>query len=780
MFFLTLTLLLLLAVSLGLAVQVLVVRLTGAELVFVQWGVGPAVLGRLVGGRMVQLRALPLGAYTIWIAPRGSGPLGECARVASGPAAALIALGSVATGWPDLAVALAAGAVVFEAVRPWEEELDTGVRRGVLLDLLTVPFLPLAPLGARRAVGLGLRAGLRFQGGELEGALADAEEAISLSSRRPWLVLLVGGVHMVRQNLAAAESLFLELVHRDDVEPTMATLARNNAAYTALLMADPRRLEAARRMVDEALDLGTGIAELDNTAAALCIREGDHERGFAEATRLLERVGAPGDRAELNCFRAEALAGLGRVGEARALFAEARQLVTCPSLTAHVEAVLARSSEGSLGPAPAPRRALDRVEPEVGPPPPRTRPRASGSCRPALRPPGPRRLSAWGLAGGVLAGVSLGVAFAFALAALRPGGERLQLVLSASQTLGLGLAGYLVGVFMHEVGHAFFGALAGLPPQEVSIGSGPTLYRRWHRSTLVEIRAWPLVGRVAPFVGEGAWLRSRLVVGTLGGPLTNALLALAAWWAELDAVAAPNLVLAAANLLPLRLKTTGATSVSDGARVLEVVTGSDQLAASLRAEGWGYAGHLSKLGGSPARAEALWRLSLTIFPGRTPRLELARAALERGELARARGLYESLVAEDLTDNMRRYACAELAITYLLQGSPLVEEEARRFADEALAVDATLPVAAAAWGAVQTRRGNLEEAATVMALALRVNEDAWSQPLIALLLAETMLALGKRGQAQAALFTCVPEGRFSRLRSRLSRRVAVAAPFRWLS
>src|SRR5262245_48204095 len=59
--------------------------------------------------------------------------------------------------------------------------------------------------------------------------------------------------------------------------------------------------------------------------------------------------------------------------------------------------------------------------------------------------------------------------------------------------------GIAIGVVIHEMGHVAFATIGSIPLYRIVIGAGPLLYCRRFGETWLEVRAWPLSGRVVPY-----------------------------------------------------------------------------------------------------------------------------------------------------------------------------------------------------------------------------------------------------------------------------------------
>jgi hypothetical protein len=159
---------------------------------------------------------------------------------------------------------------------------------------------------------------------------------------------------------------------------------------------------------------------------------------------------------------------------------------------------------------------------------------------------------------------------------------------SAAEANGWYLAGLLCGgllypfvVIAHELGHALTARVLGLEVGAVGIGYGQTLWRFEVASIPVRLHAWPLSGRVYLGSRNLRFLRTRLWITTLMGPMTNVLLIAATihWWNTLESYFGPalpalclavNLMVVVMNLIPHYAHDLGQTQRSDGLALIQI------------------------------------------------------------------------------------------------------------------------------------------------------------------------------------------------------------------
>jgi Peptidase family M50 len=140
----------------------------------------------------------------------------------------------------------------------------------------------------------------------------------------------------------------------------------------------------------------------------------------------------------------------------------------------------------------------------------------------------------------------------------------------------------VVAVAVHEGGHFVCGLAAGIPMRQVTVGTGPLLFRRRFGETWVELRLLPVLGLVNPYP-SATIRRSRLAVMLLGGVLANAaaiaLFAIITKGVAVTAAASEPIGamvfvqgwMIVANLLPFTGKVKGGRVGTDGLQLLQLL-----------------------------------------------------------------------------------------------------------------------------------------------------------------------------------------------------------------
>jgi peptidase M50-like protein/tetratricopeptide repeat protein len=155
---------------------------------------------------------------------------------------------------------------------------------------------------------------------------------------------------------------------------------------------------------------------------------------------------------------------------------------------------------------------------------------------------------------------------------------------SAAVTPGLLFAAAIMQpslVVLHELGHFLTARLMGLEPSLISLGVGPKIWGGKILGVPWRIHGWPITGFTYVGGSKTQFLRLRLWLTILMGPVTNMLLIgiAVAFWDSLARLVGPNVVLlwlifnallALINLLPLQYRRLGQLHRSDGLQLLQI------------------------------------------------------------------------------------------------------------------------------------------------------------------------------------------------------------------
>ncbi len=139
----------------------------------------------------------------------------------------------------------------------------------------------------------------------------------------------------------------------------------------------------------------------------------------------------------------------------------------------------------------------------------------------------------------------------------------------------------MLGLAVHEAGHALAGYWVGLPPRLVQIGSGPTLLRRRIFGATVVVSLFPSSGYAIALASPSMTPQSRAVV-TAGGSAANLLLlglALSAYaiWPDADIVFIPLILtqigFCVSSVVPFKFFAGGRWRRSDGLQFVNFMRG---------------------------------------------------------------------------------------------------------------------------------------------------------------------------------------------------------------
>jgi tetratricopeptide (TPR) repeat protein len=136
-------------------------------------------------------------------------------------------------------------------------------------------------------------------------------------------------------------------------------------------------------------------------------------------------------------------------------------------------------------------------------------------------------------------------------------------------------------VTLHELAHALTARAVGLEVTLVRLGSGPFVWAGRALSFPVRLYAWPLSGLTHLSGHPAQWVRTRVWLAVLMGPLSNLALAGAAivLWNQLSVVIDSNVTLlwivynafmAAGNLWPHQTRASGQSYPSDGRQLIQI------------------------------------------------------------------------------------------------------------------------------------------------------------------------------------------------------------------
>ncbi len=324
-------------------------RLLGYRIFEVSFGVGPLVLNAPLGRTRVVVRLLPAGGHTM-LAPKGARLL---------PAR-------------DVFVALA-GAFINLLTVLWAltADLSNTFTFGIVLIGSAVVVENLFPRHVRNALGVaksdGLRAAQaleadeealtaalvsRYLGeayvdraaGDHAGSLAWCERGLEV---HPGTRTLQGDVAVSLINLRRyreARDLLVSLLGRDDLDPALRALYRNNLAWTDLMLGDHELLSEAFEASKDAIDTLGDQPAVKGTRAYALILQGAVEDGLRLAGEAIRSNHAKDARASNACVLAIGCSRSGRLDAARRHVAHALRLSPDNELIERAVAEVERSA----------------------------------------------------------------------------------------------------------------------------------------------------------------------------------------------------------------------------------------------------------------------------------------------------------------------------------------------------------------------------------------------------------------------------------------------------
>ncbi|HEU4390577.1 MAG TPA: site-2 protease family protein [Blastocatellia bacterium] len=341
-------------------------------------------------------------------------------------------------------------------------------------------------------------------------------------------------------------------------------------------------------------------------------------------------------------------------------------------------------------------------------------------------------------------------------------------------------------VLPHELGHALAARAVRLEVFGIVIGIGSSMWRGQVFGFPVEVRNLPLSGATLFAPSTGSWVRSRIFVAILGGPLTNvAMMAACLWiapasfaferfgkrWAPVTALVLANGWVLVTNLVPRRVNTPLGKIWSDGAQL--VMTPFMSIRKVREAQG-GYYVHKwvqCRKNNEIADAKRWIEEGLVRFPENTLlRVYLATSLLDSREYDRARHLFtQALQERGVTPATRALILNDLAYSNYLTGRPDLLPEAERCSQEALRLSGWNPFLKGTRGAILTAIGRIEDGMPLLHQAFEQHTSLRAKAANAYALALGCLEQGEVANAQRWLHTACRLDPESVLRARVEQR-----------
>jgi hypothetical protein len=303
-----------------------------------------------------------------------------------------------------------------------------------------------------------------------------------------------------------------------------------------------------------------------------------------------------------------------------------------------------------------------------------------------------------------------------------------------------GIVGLAAGVICHELGHVTFAVIGSIPLHRIVIGAGPLLYRRRFGKTWLEVRAWPLSGRIVPYpVMNYRWYWWALFL--LGGVIGNlTVIGLLFGWQVIVApgnagdilgpVLFTQVFLVVMNIVPLPTRPVP----TDGRQLLELLWRPAWKAA--------YDKHVSGYhdGNAPlAMSAAATRLLFHSF----------RLLVDEDARPAAReGMMRELHGDGLTREERMWALDALVSDGIVYGDPASRLHLDAWSQQALELGRDRPTLQGSRGAVLVELGRYAEGKALLApLAAPEQADTFDSFMSRAFLALAEHGLGNDGAAR---------------------------------
>jgi Peptidase family M50 len=252
---------------------------------------------------------------------------------------------------------------------------------------------------------------------------------------------------------------------------------------------------------------------------------------------------------------------------------------------------------------------------------------------------------------------------------------------------------YPLFVILHELAHALTARAVRLEVTLVRLGSGPLLWAGKALSFPVRLYAWPLSGFTHLSGHPAQWVRSRVWLTVLMGPLSNLILAGAAivFWNPLSVVIDSNVILlwivynalmGAGNLWPHRIRGSEQFHPSDGRQLIQIPFQKPGPLANALSLGAAGAIFVAYKDGDYLGAKAACIEELEHLPGNPYLLMLLAASnIDLGNYEPARAAVEPLLSSTAAHPPQLHAAAQnnlaLALWFRDFNTPQIEQSLQR-------------------------------------------------------------------------------------------------------
>lgn len=258
------------------------------------------------------------------------------------------------------------------------------------------------------------------------------------------------------------------------------------------------------------------------------------------------------------------------------------------------------------------------------------------------------------------------------------------------------------GLVVHELGHAVAAWIAGMRVFEISLGTyGESWFRTHLGGVVLQVNKYPLDGYVNAGHKSMRFMRIRDTVMTLGGPIANAMVALAAFltlhatnisYTSFAGVLLLFLAISSgirtlSNLYPRQITMGFGTIPSDGLALLRTPFLSFQERAALHADYYLREGLAARESGNFSKAMEWFAIGLKSYPKNVPLTTWSGSVwLETNRYGKARRAFTDLLAlPNLEESDKLQGNIYLAWTDLTLGDPTLLTEADRSSQDAIDV-----------------------------------------------------------------------------------------------
>jgi hypothetical protein len=328
----------------------------------------------------------------------------------------------------------------------------------------------------------------------------------------------------------------------------------------------------------------------------------------------------------------------------------------------------------------------------------------------------------------------------------------------------------VVALPLHECGHALAAWLVGLRVNRIVLGTGKRIWRGRMRGIPVEIRAMPSIGFTFISPKSPTFVRTRMFVGVLAGPLVNLALALMttpaliafldrtkvthplAGFSPLGMLCLGNWIALLSSLAPSRVTSTeyGSTS-TDGTKLLTVPFMTKERVRALLAADNVRDWMILREEGDFQGARRLLEDARTRHPDAAELdVLLGVTLLDLRADHQARDLFRAVLTRDLPEATRGLLLNNVAYADFLIGADELRDEAEEHSERAMETCGTLPAVLGTRGSVLIWAGRPTEGIPLVRRSFDSHHEPTPRALNACALAMGFVALGDGAAAASWL------------------------------